>query len=93
MLPMGYSRKEDQDRPFCRTRQDVQQTLEKGQGLYYTYSGRQNHKRFWRCGICKKTKMLAIQKGTGALGNTLSETQVRGSPRLTSAHLCGTRRG
>jgi hypothetical protein len=37
-LPMGYSRKEDQDR-LCRTRQDVQQTPEKGQGLYYTYSG------------------------------------------------------
>ena len=29
----------------------------------------------------------------GALGNTLGETQVRESPRLTSAHLCGTRRG
>ena len=37
-LPMGYSRKEDQDR-LCRTRQDVQQTPEKGQGLHYTYSG------------------------------------------------------
>ena len=35
-LPMGYSRKEDQDR-LCRTRQDVQQTPEKGQGLYYNY--------------------------------------------------------
>ena len=25
-----------------------------------------NHKRFWRCGICKKTKMLVIQKGTSS---------------------------
>jgi hypothetical protein len=25
-----------------------------------------NKKRFWRCGICKKTKMLAIQKGTSS---------------------------
>src|SRR6266516_4159151 len=27
------------------------------------------------------------QRHVGALGNTLGETQVRGSPRLTSAHL------
>ena len=25
-----------------------------------------NHKRFWRCGICKKTKMLVIQKGASS---------------------------
>jgi hypothetical protein len=25
---------------------------------------RRNKKKYWRCGICKKTKMLAIDKGT-----------------------------
>ena len=25
-----------------------------------------NHKRFWRCRICKKTKMLVIQKETSS---------------------------
>src|SRR5437762_3001263 len=25
-----------------------------------------NKERFWRCGICNKTKMLAIQKGTSS---------------------------
>jgi hypothetical protein len=35
-----------------------------------------------------------INSVTSALwGNTLGEIQVRGSPRLTSANLCGTRRG
>jgi hypothetical protein len=37
------------------------------------------------------------QRHVGPLGNTLGETQVRGSPRvhpgITPAHLCGTRRG
>jgi hypothetical protein len=37
------------------------------------------------------------QRHVSALGNTLGETQVRGSPRahpgITPAHLCGTRRG
>ena len=33
------------------------------------------------------------QRHVGALDNTLGETQVRGSPRLTLGRLCSTRRG
>jgi hypothetical protein len=32
-----------------------------------------NHKRFWRCGICKKTKMLVIQKGASSALRHLKE--------------------
>jgi hypothetical protein len=53
-----YSHREYIRHPGIRAAQDPSMIWNLGEEY------ERNHKRFWRCGICKKTKMLAIQKGT-----------------------------
>ena len=55
-----YNHREYIRHPEIRTAQDPSVIWNLGEEY------ERNHKRFWRCGICKKTKMLATQKGTSS---------------------------